>query len=716
MNDMQEDARFEEEVEGIDGALAEIAAQLLEEEQWLKLARNAYTQSTTYMDTNVFPQWSKNLAHFRNEHAPGSKYLREAYRLRSKGFRPKTRSTIQAHVAKMAAAAFSSGDLLSAQANNMADPKQAASAAVGKALLQYRLERTIPWFMTVLGAYQDTHLNGICISHQYWDYAAKQDKEIVPAMDEAGNPVLDEETGEMLGEEVVNDTILFDQPEIDLVSPEDFRFSPTADWRDPVNTSPYLIHEFPMTVGDVLERMESGAWREYNMASIMTHGRSDEDGNKEGVQRARDGRGRTDPDDAHEYDEFATVVPRRNIIRKSGIDWDFWTLGSLLLSEPVPLAETSAYAEKTGKRPYAVGVSNIEAHRPIPAATAEIMAPMQEAINDIANQRDDNVKLVLNKRYHVRRGAQVDVRSLLRNVPGGAVMMDNPDSDVNVVSTPDVTSSAYQEQDRLAVELDELSGHFSQSSVQNNRAMNETVGGMSMMQNGANDVQELYIRTFVETWMEPVLNQLMILEQCYETDEVILGIAGGKAELFDKFGVDAITDDLLAQGITITVNVGMGAVNPFQKIQRLTTGLNSVMALPGMAEKAKSEEIAAEVFGHLGYQDGKRFFMSDEEMQQKMQNQQPQQDPQLQIAQMRIESDKYRVDREYEARMADAQMEHEGRMADIASRENMTMAQLERKLGLDQYALKTKRDIAALQETNKTNELNYKRETGKQGI
>jgi hypothetical protein len=77
----------------------------------------------------------------------------------------------------------------------------------------------------------------------------------------------------------------------------------------------------------------------------------------------------------------------------------------------------------------------------------------------------------------------------------------------------------------------------------------------------------------VETWVEPVLRQLILLEQHYETDETILGIAGQRANLFEKFGIDAVLDDLLEQELTLSVSVGMGATNPQEKVNRFLTAM-----------------------------------------------------------------------------------------------------------------------------------------------
>ena len=42
-----------------------------------------------------------------------------------------------------------------------------------------------------------------------------------------------------------------------------------------------------------------------------------------------------------------------------------------------------------------------------------------------------------------------------------------------------------------------------------------------------------------------MLRQVTLLEQEYETDDAILSLASRKTELPQKFGIDAVTDDLL---------------------------------------------------------------------------------------------------------------------------------------------------------------------------
>jgi hypothetical protein len=178
-----------------------------------------------------------------------------------------------------------------------------------------------------------------------------------------------------------------------------------------------------------------------------------------------------------------------------------------------------------------IGICVIETHTAYPPGPVRLGRDVQQELNQNANQRIDNVSFAMNKRYLVKRTAQVDLRSLQRNVPGSSTLVNDVETDVKVVDTPDVTASAYEEQDRLNLDFDDLTGSFSQASVQANRKLNETVGGMNILTKDASALSAYQLRTFVETWAEPVLRQLLLLEARYETDVVIMGLAAKKADI-----------------------------------------------------------------------------------------------------------------------------------------------------------------------------------------
>lgn len=550
---------------------------------WMTLAKQSYMWSTSYADTNYRKQWEDGIRAFNSQHPMESKYLSNAYAKRSNLYRPKPRAIIRKNEAASASAFFSNLDTLDIQAENQADPNERASADVNKIILDYRLRKSIKWFHVVQGGLQDCQKVGVVCARVYWKFE----------QDSRGQ-------------------VLEDKPAVDLIPVENLRVDPASDWTDPIKSSPYVIHLIPMYVVDVKERMTrqdpktgSPMWKAASDQLIKNATTTTPDSTRQSREKGRD--------DPYEGDraiqDYTVVWIQRHIHRRGGRDWEFYTLGDQsLLTDPQPL-EISTWH---GNRDYVMGCCILETHQSMPSSMYALGRPLFEETNEITNQRLDNVKLVLNKRWIVKRNRNVDVASLSRNVPGSNTMADDPEKDIREVNWPDVTASSFQEQDRLAAETDELMGNFNPANIPMKGKLAETVGGGQMMVAPASLLTEYLLRTYVETFIQPVLYLLVKLEQHYETDETILALAKDKAQLYQKYGINQITDSLLNKELTVRVNVGMGATDPSTKLQKFTMAVNTYAALvkaqiPGF----NVTEAGKEIFGFAGYQDGRRFMTSD---------------------------------------------------------------------------------------------------------
>lgn len=555
----------------------------------LRIARQAFTASTSYMDANYRPQWQKNLANYNSKHPPGSKYHTAAYQSRSRLFRPKSRASARRNESAFVTAFFTSTDAAIFEAFDEKDRGQVANAALMKHVINTRLETTVPWFKVALGAFQDAYKQGACCSCQEWDYRER------------------------------NGQVISDTPVVRLVPLENLRFDPAADWTDPVGTSPYLIEMIPMYVSDVQDRMRSKdnktgqpSWRPMDEAIILTARTDVYD-----VTRAARTPGQADPkSDMAAPTEYQTVWVHRNIVRVDGEDWMYYTLGTTqMLSDPVPLEEP--YPDG---RPYAFGSLVLDSHVTLPPSPIELTEDLQAKANHLDNLRFDNLQLVLNKRYFVHRDANVDMDALSLSAPGVTIQTDNMDG-VRPDDRSDVTGSSYAEQERVNVDMDELSGTFSVGTVGTSRALSETVGGMNLASGAANQQTEYLIRVFAETWVEPVMRQLVKLEQRYESDAVLLALAGRRAKLFTRYGVSEITEQLLRQNITVKVSVGAGVTDPMQRIQRLDMAVSAIGKLgPNALLGLNHGEVAREIFGAIGHKDGGRFWSMEDEQDPVVQN------------------------------------------------------------------------------------------------
>ena len=549
--------------------------------EWLARARSAFRSSTSYVDGNWRKAWEDSIRAFNNMHPSDSKYNAPAYEKRSRLYRPKIRAIIRKNEAAAAAAFFSNVDVVSISANDQSNQAQLVSSEVMKNLLQYRLTKTIPWYQTVLGGIQDAQTVGVVCAHIHWLY-----------------------------DEVQN----VDKPQIDLIPIENIRFDPAASWINVVDTSPYFIHMIPMHAMDIRAKMDSGEWKELpvNLASASSNfdsTRIARNANKEDPQSA----------DTRALGDYEIAWVHRHIHRKGAVEYEFYTLGEYgLLTDPTPLNDVVFH----GRRPYVIGSCILETHKPMPSSVPTLARGLADEVNEIANQRIDNVKFALNKKWFAKRGVDVDLSGLVRNVPGGVVMMNDPINDVREISWPDVTQSSYLEQQGLDMSMDELLGNFNPAAIMMAGASNAPARNMTMLNQSNGTLVEYLIRTYVETFVQPVLRHLVLLEQKYETDRVLLAIATKNSQLFQRFGVDEVTDELLNQEITLTVNVGMGATDPTQKLQKFLTAMNMFASMlrnpvPGV----NMVEVGKEIFGHLGYQDGSRFFTTDNPDMEAMQQQ-----------------------------------------------------------------------------------------------
>jgi len=543
---------------------------------WLELASTAHSTSSTYFDTAIRARIIEDIRQFQGVHPSGSKYFTDAYALRSKLFRPKTRATIRKNEATAAAAFFSTEDVVSVRPENDEDELSRSGALFHKALLQYRLTRPkphgLPWFITCIGAYQEAETCGVVASYQDWMKSA-------------------------------------DRPDIRLLPIENVKFDPAADWRDPVDSSPYLIIEWPMYVIDVKAKMKSGEWREYGDNEILAASKNTTDT----IRLTRENKGVDSKDQTSSNNDYSIVWVHENMLRVNDVDVRYYTLGKeRMLSEPGLVTDRYPWG-----RPVVMGFTILEAHRTYKTSKPSLTRDVQIEINDVANERRQAVRLANEKRYIVKRGRNVDLTSLTRNIPASVTLADDV-NDVRVVTTDDATATAYQEQNLLNLDFDDLAGVFSGSSVSSNRTLNETVGGMQLLNSNANLVSEYDLRVFTETWVEPVLRQVMLMEQYLETNPTVLKMAASKAGISPEEMLGDMIDQLIAQDVLLTCNVGTGAVNPQAQLGRFLDAMKGCAMVigPDFLHRPLTDqemEVAKEIFGKCGYKDGARFLVKRKE-------------------------------------------------------------------------------------------------------
>lgn len=623
----------------IEGDDASGADEFFTDSEVLNHLGTAKRRARNYQQISVFKDWEESEAAFRSQHHGRSKYLKSGYRNRATYFKPKTRSAVFKNLLATSVALFSSADAVATEASDDLNVLQRANAALMKELLNQRLNNKtrragVPWRQIVLGARQQTQVMGACASKACWSYRTRSRFETVtvqqPVTLPDGQPVIDFMTRQPRMETVEQEReivdVIEDKPVIELIPLEMVLVNPAADWLNPIQSSPDLIVQHPMFADDLRVMMDGGA----KSATPWRHDVSDDllgqavfsDDELIGLRTAREGdgarnrqqgnNGGSNPLSAQGRLSGAVLDVWECFFTVEGLDYHCWTLRDrALLSDPVPTEQV--YPAFRGNRPYHIGTDMIEPFVLYPESDVHSWQQQQAEINDLTNLRMDAMRKSIYPTALVKAGKNIDYKAVQRQDAQSLVLIRD-DGDVQWDRAPGPPPSAYQEMNYLNTDFDDLAGQFSSGSVQTNRQLNETVGGMALISQSANAVSEFKLSLFIDTWVEPVLSQLIALEQYYEDDETILSVAGKKARLWQRFGVDHITDELLESQITVSINAGGGASDPMARLMKFKAAFDIAAPFVAMGQKEgrvelQYDELLAEIYGLAGYRNGSDRFI-----------------------------------------------------------------------------------------------------------
>lgn len=607
----------------------------LSDAEIINLIKNAHSQAVSYQTTILQPRWNAAYLAFNNKHTSDSKYMTPRWRGRTRLFRPKTRSTARKKSAEAAQALFSTSDVVLVSAQNPSDKLQQASAAIIHELLNFRLDRSsenagIPWFATAMGAHLSALQTGCCISKQYWEY--KQEFVGYEDVPDPNHQPLDLNMLASLGMDTTNVVempppmvrqkkfkMVKDRPVCRLYPAEDCLKDPGADWTNQAQDSSYLILKNPMALREAREFLKNN--NEHSALQFIevpdaelkaAVGASQGDsGMASSTRRAREQAGNDRYNDQAVDTEFRTVWLHENFMRINDKDYVFWTLGvDRLVSNIVPVSK--AYPEQGGARPVTIGVSAIEPFKIDPMSPVESWQPLQQEINDLVNLTLDATKQSVSPLTLVKRGRSVDIKAIQNRSPDTVAYVQDPKTDVVFDRPTGPSGESAMAIEKLNADFDDEAGNFSLSSVQTNRQLGDTVGGMKLANNTASAMGEYDLRVWIESWVEVVLRQLVKLIQFYESDENIIAIAAGKAKLMQKFGHDAVTNSMLTSQVVIICNVGLGSADPMMGLQKFAEATKIVGGMLGQErfqKEVKRDEVINEVYGKAGYKDAaERFF------------------------------------------------------------------------------------------------------------
>ena len=191
----------------------------------------------------------------------------------------------------------------------------------------------------------------------------------------------------------------------------------------------------------------------------------------------------------------------------------------------------------------------------------EPIMSLQYELNDIRNQRMDNVTLILNRMWLVNKGADVDEEELVSQA--GGVIHAGDINGIKDLSTPDVTGSSYNEETLVKADIQQASGvtDFTKGMGNQGGALaNETATGIMILTEQGN-ARFRYKLDNLEDALEKFGKQLNGLNEQFITTDTMIRIVGPKGREWTKIPSKAIKADY-------DINVEAGSTQPMNKSVR----------------------------------------------------------------------------------------------------------------------------------------------------
>lgn len=204
----------------------------------------------------------------------------------------------------------------------------------------------------------------------------------------------------------------------------------------------------------------------------------------------------------------------------------------------------------------------------------------------------------------------------------------------------------------------------------------QTAQGMGMLMNSANIVMRKAVKNWDDDITVPVIGRFYDHNMQYSDDDHIKG----------DFDVDARGSSALLAKETQARNIAMV--------------VQAAMNVPEFNKRTRWNELWETTI--RSHQIDDSVIKPDEEIAQEEEEMQGQQmpDPAIVKAEMDAQLKQQQMQMDYQKHQEKLAVEREIRLTEIASRENLTLAQLEAKVGMEQYKEQNKRDMKAVDATN----------------
>jgi hypothetical protein len=468
-------------------------------------------------------------------------------------------------------------DAITFTSKSVDDPIKDSLAQWLSNLFHYRAEHTFPFFTWHAASLTAGFVDGLEAALVTWKKEAYTEKE-TKYINLLDNSELDEESYEMIKgmpdaekivskEEVEREVVVHDTWWIDQLKPgEELLWDYKIPYLD-INLGQVALVKMEKSIQEVLDMKERG---------IFDKGTEDELKNYQQVGKPRTPDATTvanpQTNDLGEYNKLDVWAFFEKVSNKWMVS--FSVEGKYeLTSKPKAVNDIFFGGREVNRLPIVLGTMKMKLWEAVGRGLPETIAPIEDEWSDHRNALNDAAKMAIQGKYRIDPESDVFIDDLLN-----ARAFKARQGEVEAIQTDTGVLTNLRASDPLISDMNELIPVSMSGRAVVPKGTDKTLGAVQMAQTQAQDKLSVQLLVRNETFMKPLLWLIAQLEFAFESDEVVMRLAGTKAGLpmnqppFTTFvdGKPGIDISILDFDVDTQINVGMGSAPKVQKFNNLT--------------------------------------------------------------------------------------------------------------------------------------------------
>lgn len=479
----------------------------------------------TYLDyakPNYFDKWDEYWRQYNSILENESNYP-----YRAKLFIPYSFTAVETTIPRVMEAIFSSEPIIAAKPQNEDDVE---NTKTHEQVLNYQIKK-MDYFDTSIFLLKDACVIGNCFEKIAWRRENRKKRtielerdgmgNIIYETDEAGNITITDGKPTPKYKKVQKTIQTYNDPYIWYVDPYKILIDPKASPVDPISTAEAVILITESTIDKLKDLEKQGIYKNIRFVEDV-----------KGSTKYEEGKTRYSDSDIKSPQDISDKHSRRVLL------YEYWEDDRIIvLAEEKIVIRDEPNPYDHMRKPFVMARTCPMGNQICGKGLMEMIGGLQNELNDVRNQRMDNLTLALNRMYIVAKDADIDLGEdgIIPSTPGGVIQSNYPGG-IIPLEMPNITGQAFKESYDIVENIEETLGNYNYSRGKESSSR-ETATGILSLQEVANIRFKMMIMILCRSLVGKAAALMADLNEQYITDDKVIRLTG---TTFEKIPVDEI--------------------------------------------------------------------------------------------------------------------------------------------------------------------------------